>query len=622
MRITLRGFFFLLSSSVFGVGILASAQQTDKRVGVGIGLVTAESYLNQGWDNKTREEFHYGSQGSELVPYYWFLNLVEPDGMTLLKNDLDKFGVLDDQVTPDPSHLNPDNLPIGFVQQQETQQLGGIMERHWLGLTCAACHTGSIIPKDGSNATKSGLIIIDGAPANVDMGAFLSTLNDSVQATNTNQTWLDTLAQKVLAKHDGSSIADIETRFHAYAKELQAQIPLYVTPTSHDPGRLDCIGAIFNRICVYDVRSNQNPPAPLTAPVNFPFVWYSDRQSQIQWFGGVPNTNWLDRFSRNTGEVTGVFAQTMVTPSPGWSGYPTSANVFGLGDLDWYLVALNSPKWTDVFPAPNPLAVQRGQAIFAQTCQTSGCHASLAPAGQVADVQPTPLKQGPNNPLHLPDLDTDENNTRCVHATPAQTGILEGTPAEVVFGPPLNSPVEADTMLNNMVIGSLLSHKADTLAAYLEFLIREIYSGRHPFTGTINQELKQAKAYIKSLQSGTALTTFTWVQRSGQSLPPFDPFTAGYESRSMNGIWATAPYLHNGSIPNMVELLWPDKRESKFYVGSRVYDPDTMGFVSDGSAGGVVFDTSQPGNSNKGHTYGANLTDDQKWDLIAYLKSL
>jgi hypothetical protein len=97
-----------------------------------------------------------------------------------------------------------------------------------------------------------------------------------------------------------------------------------------------------------------------------------------------------------------------------------------------------------------------------------------------------------------------------------------------------------------------------------------------------------------------------------------------YKGRPLNGIWATAPYLHNGSVPNLWQLLTPeDLRVKEFYVGSREFDPKNVGFVTDKSEGSFRFDTTLVGNSNKGHTYGTQeLTEDQKWELIEFLKSL
>ena len=105
--------------------------------------------------------------------------------------------------------------------------------------------------------------------------------------------------------------------------------------------------------------------------------------------------------------------------------------------------------------------------------------------------------------------------------------------------------------------------------------------------------------------------------------------TEGYVAVPLDGIWARAPYLHNGSVPTLWDLLAaPDKRPSRFYRGVDVYDPKKVGFMSEGPEGvgamrvGRLFDTSLAGNGNQGHPFGTALPDNEKWALIEYMKSL
>jgi hypothetical protein len=105
--------------------------------------------------------------------------------------------------------------------------------------------------------------------------------------------------------------------------------------------------------------------------------------------------------------------------------------------------------------------------------------------------------------------------------------------------------------------------------------------------------------------------------------------TNGYANAPLDGIWLRAPYLHNGSVPNLRELLEPSAaRTQKFYRGNDVYDPQNVGFVSDVSESGgrklFPFDTRAPGNGNGGHegaAYGTNLPPEQKRALLEYLKT-
>lgn len=105
--------------------------------------------------------------------------------------------------------------------------------------------------------------------------------------------------------------------------------------------------------------------------------------------------------------------------------------------------------------------------------------------------------------------------------------------------------------------------------------------------------------------------------------------TRGYANAPLDGLWLRAPYLHNGSVPTLWDLLQPPKnRPARFYRGDDLYDPVKLGFVSDvakeGGKSYFAYDTEKPGNSNAGHSgkaYGTELSDADKWVLIEYLKT-
>lgn len=102
--------------------------------------------------------------------------------------------------------------------------------------------------------------------------------------------------------------------------------------------------------------------------------------------------------------------------------------------------------------------------------------------------------------------------------------------------------------------------------------------------------------------------------------------TDGYANQPLDGIWARAPYLHNGSVPTLLDLLAdPANRPKQFVRGYDVYDQQKVGFVYDtpeAHASGFLYDTTIPGNGNGGHLWGTNLPDDQKRDLVEYMKTL
>ena len=100
----------------------------------------------------------------------------------------------------------------------------------------------------------------------------------------------------------------------------------------------------------------------------------------------------------------------------------------------------------------------------------------------------------------------------------------------------------------------------------------------------------------------------------------------GYVAKPLVGVWLLGPYLHNGSVPSLLDLLTPPSaRPVDFYRGLDLFDPQRVGFVSTGAkaaAEGFRFDTTQTGNGNGGHLYGTDLSPDDRSALIEYLKTL
>ncbi len=156
-------------------------------------------------------------------------------------------------------------------------------------------------------------------------------------------------------------------------------------------------------------------------------------------------------------------------------------------------------------------------------------------------------------------------------------------------------------------------------------------AGCHGFGGAKTGTVEN----IASIQTDPARLnsyTSTFAALQGQLFPDsqyrFIHFrkTDGYANMPLDGIWARAPYLHNGSVPTLQDLLRdPADRPKQFARGYDVYDPQKVGFVSDtpeARNAGTLYDTTIQGNGNSGHFYGTRLTEQEKQDLIEYMKSL
>jgi hypothetical protein len=130
------------------------------------------------------------------------------------------------------------------------------------------------------------------------------------------------------------------------------------------------------------------------------------------------------------------------------------------------------------------------------------------------------------------------------------------------------------------------------------------------------------------------LNSYTYAFAANQyTLYPDSPYrfnhfrkTQGYASQPLDGIWARAPYLHNGSVPTLRDLLEPPTaRPRRFFRGYDVFDPLRVGFVHDVAEEHgrrfFAFETSLPGNGNGGHLYGVQLPDPDKDAIVEYLKT-
>jgi len=121
-------------------------------------------------------------------------------------------------------------------------------------------------------------------------------------------------------------------------------------------------------------------------------------------------------------------------------------------------------------------------------------------------------------------------------------------------------------------------------------------------------------------------------RKNGIQAPP------GYKARPLDGIWATPPYLHNASVPNLYALLSPvAERPRKFYLGHREYDPVNVGYkYQEKLDGGFELDTTIRGNSNAGHEFngdgkeenlkngviGPLLKPEERRALVEFLKTM
>lgn len=566
------------------------------------------TYATQGWSTADRDIFYTTSQGSHMMPFEWFKALRRLDlDAPFAADQLQRYGYLSND-SPD----NRDGLPIGFVVDRKVAPAQ-------VGMTCAACHTGQIeYQKDGTTQA----LRIDGAPANADFQQFLIDLTNTARATLAQPNLFDAFAKRVLgAGSTAAKSAQLKIAFAAWVKQFGDFMDASL-PTSHwGPGRLDAFGMIFNRVAARDLGVPNNFKAA-DAPVSYPFLWNASRQDHTQWNGGVPNGLYVQGLARNAGEVLGVFADfkpEIVTPSKGPVAAVidyrmNSVDFAGLQTLEEKIASLNPPPWPrDIFGLDEQL-VEKGKPLFDAYC--ASCHAEKA-SPLLANAWMTPVRTvGTDSKMAL--------NAERRSDPGLYTGAFLPPPA---IGARFANPAQTNSLLAGSVVGTLLDE------AFVPPLITPTKLTQSGVWRALRKDLANILPYEKlddlpELGHLTELNSLVKTRLANlYSKPASADDGAAYEARVLHGIWATAPYLHNGAVPNLWELLTPAKqRKSTFMVGSRIFDPKNVGYVTDQSPfadGTFVTDPNNTnGNGNLGHEYGTDLTADERWALIEYLKTL
>ncbi|MBS0362019.1 MAG: hypothetical protein JSR98_11605 [Proteobacteria bacterium] len=594
-----------------------------------VGAVSGDVASKQAWTPEQRTQFYTYSQGSRLLPLSWAraLEMAKSTDMFLSPAHIEKLGYL---AAPDGK---PESLPVGFavdtpadegrlsysaVHWMAGQDAQGARPEPWLGLNCSACHTARITYK-----TKA--MTIDGGPALSDFQGFLADLRASLDDTLTDPDKFKRFADRVLKDEDAKSPNDPQAQaknrdmlrhaLESVAKHEDDLGKINETSVAYGPGRLDAFGHIYSKIA-YSAAPQTAIPQPSDAPTSYPYIWGIPFQDKIQYNGiatnfPVPGAHTTDvgAMARNAGEAIGVFADLKLTSSSGGAGaaltgYKSSINFDNLNWFEQELEALRAPPWPgeEMFGDAgklDPTLVKRGSDLFNKTPDQGGLNCASCHQLIPADQQTTRVKIKMSPFVGADPPGTDPAMACNAYFRQGPSGVLKGTPDGLLgAGTPYPAQAKLGAMLKTSVAGAILDQKGKVIAI-----------AAANFFG-LNQPVKP-----KALLNANPANPYA------ACLATNDPLLA-YKARPLNGIWATAPYLHNGSVPTLAALLNPAKRPPVFWISGREYDPKDVGFVSTPNVG-WKFDTSLPGNSNAGHDYGTSkLSDADRAALVEYLKTL
>ncbi|MBB4383500.1 cytochrome c [Bradyrhizobium sp. SBR1B] len=579
---------------------------------------------------------------------------------------------------------NPNGLPVGLaILKGDTDPTTGAQYEDQIGLTCAACHTGHLEYRNVS-------IRFDGGPAMVNLGEVERAIGLSIGYTLILPWRFERFASK-LEQIKGESVdrkqlrSDLELALRKIKNEKAETDRLLsgqgVTDLDEGFGRLDALNRIGNQV----FYSNLLDPAtgqlrdPLLkgnfarhdAPVSFPPIWDTPYFLWAQYDASV-----LNELVRNSGEALGVSAKiNMTAAAPGRPLFTSSIHLADIARFEELLrgtdpfstggagsrkfTGLLAPRWKDAqakFRGDDAWAIdeklaEQGRDLYRAHCFE--CH-----RGPVNDAvfdkkwpkdsfwsEENPDRSAKNeknwmeiggrhyfNVVQMPvsAIGTDRQQSdvltrRRVHL-PASLGLNPVDDLNKAGG----CGLLADKGTDPLFVLALMDVVGKTIEQWMiakgtsEEARREMWGPR--------KNCQNRRVYVEANASHDG---------KGEVVLALEP---QYRARPLDGVWATAPYLHNGSVPTLSDMLVPQaQRPTSFCVGNRAFDPVKVGLVTKAkaaescAAGLTNFDVSLLGNSNRGHSFegketdltklppgviGPELTEPERRALVEYLKTL
>ena len=577
-----------------------------------------------------KEAYYHLSQGAEILPWFLLtaLDVADPGSTKPFVENLKRYGLL-----PDPARN--DGLPVGLTVSSNPFTFG----MDFVGITCAACHVGEL-HHDGK------AVRVDGAPNMFDLQLFYSDAIEAVMAATSDRGKL-WRALKRLGRQDyerygiaalfvrPATLVYYGTNILLHRDRLDARLELLAVISAskeqRDPqhltsgfGRLDAFDGtrnfIFTRLRKaaagphFEVnRANMvkldaavkfpplwsrkaRPPEPVEAyraqPQRFPPVWGFRDYDWVEW---TIDTNTV--MERNVTETLGAGATVVLDPQAA-SLFESSIPIKNMHDLEWLAYYIDPPRWpTAIFGEINPDLAAAGQRIFQNRC--AGCH-------EYDDDRRTPTGL-----IRLRGMRPEDVGTDATAALRISCPVPDAGPLVI---PPRSYTAEDSQLLRDCAgVKAGAAFAGNSFARTVQAAVDSIKQKAYAAAGI---DAAQQRAMEDLDRRGGV----TWRDTLLDSRPPYGPYAA----RPLYGIWAAAPYLHNGSVPTLYHLLLPpEQRPKTFALGGRDYDPVMLGFPVDTACAqqDCVVDTTRTGDGNGGHLWGTDLAAPDRMALLEYLKT-
>jgi len=524
--------------------------------------------LEQGWTSEQTQWWYYLSQGTVFMPYQWFRALEQADGAELFSSPghMTRLGFLTD---PPHSRYNPDGLPVGFAKKSLDfdNEPYSCWKGEWIGFGCAACHTGQV-------NYRGYQIRIDGGPAHHDIEAFQTSLAKSLDALAASDEKLSRFSQRVLQSIPGMTVDDLVKSFACYARALRAnksfleaaQAQAAELPTPSGFARLDAHERGVNLFLAVPLKEPRNY-IPETAPVSFPAIWDTPYFDWVLYNAAIRQP-----LARNVIEALGVQAPIDHRTLFSDAQILHSVDMANVAAGQRAVMNLISPRWPEeILGRLDKEKVAQGATLYRQHC--SSCHELIDRITHSGTRTPSSTADHRISVAVIPQLKIGTDPRQ------ALTFARRTVDLSKIGGPSQISSFEAGQYVTEKIVTDWIAQSPENKQRAAEVN----YNRPNEFRALIQ-----------------------------------------YRARPLNGIWATAPYLHNGSVGSLFELLRPAETRAKvLYIGNWDFDPIRVGYeVSSPFPGATILDTRLPGNSNAGHEFATELNSQERAALIEYLKSL
>jgi len=532
--------------------------------------------LNQGWSEHEIEFYEHATEGTNLAPLDFVLNL--PDPVAPQARFIDRLSTAYGFIPSPKSTFNPYGLPVGFAIDERPASFG---DRRYVGINCAACHTrqltfSRLTPGQGSG---SWAIAVHGGPGLIDLPRFKQDLYDAFFQLLDNDPLMERFGQGLLGRvPNAEEIVLLRQEIREFTGPVALARSLIrewqVAPADFGPGNLNALtqgnynnvglGAWLRQKGFF--QDSAEPLRPrFEGAANYPPLWFSHSDTWAQWFAEIHHPglrNWVQSVSTSEVRPPKMIEQQRAAVVLG------SIHFENIAEIQRSLELLRTPKWpSEAFGSLDARLVEQGRVLYEQHCSKCHTRTTLAP-NELGIV----FKDRPAF-----DVGTD---------AVAYKQFADGGPRRI-----------------------------DELKALSE----KILGMRRAQLAPLGDEVagNTMRFYSKGRPNEFALATDNYANEPTATWPRGG---AAYWASPLQGIFASSPYLHNGSVRTLSDLLnEPEQRATTFHTGTTEFDRDGVGLIDEGR---FLFDTREAGKGNGGHLFGTGLAASEKAALIEYLKSL